>query len=116
MRRYLFLDIHCAPCHRAAGGDPNRLRSAPRLARFWRDAAGGPVGVEPYSDKGPWRKPYGLGPQPHRRYPASHRRPDGGCTWNLSCSEGHDKPIQHERILAAFEAFPPGEDTLRIAL
>jgi hypothetical protein len=104
--QHLFLDIHCAPCHQAAGGDPDQLRSAPRRARFWRDASGGPVGAEPFSDKRPWRKPYGLGPQPHRRFPASHQRPDGGCTWDLSCPKGHTKPIQHEHIVAAFHRTP----------
>jgi hypothetical protein len=108
MRRFLFLDIYCRPCEQA--GEDNRL------ARFWREARGGPVGAEPFSDKGPWRPPYGLGPQPHRRFPASHQRPDGGTTWDLSCPKGHTKPIKHERIVAAFEAFPPGTDTLRRAL
>jgi hypothetical protein len=104
----LFLDIYCHPCEQV--GEDNRL------ARFWRAAEGGPVGAEPYSDKGPWREPYGLGPQPNRRFPPNHRRPDGGLTWDLSCPRGHNKPIQHERLEAAFAAFPPGRDTWRIAL
>ena len=107
MRRALFLDIYCRPCEEAG--------EEYRLARFWRDEDGA-VGAEPYSVKGPWRKPYGLGPQPNRRFPPNHRRPDGGTTWDLSCPEGHDKPVQHKRIVAAFEAFPPGTDTMRIAL
>jgi hypothetical protein len=105
--RALLLDIYCRPCQ-AAGEDH-------RLARFWRDADGA-VGAEPFSDKGPWRKPYGLGPQPRRRWPANHKRPDGGQTWDLRCPKGHTKPIQHQRIVAAFEAFPPGLETWRIAL
>jgi hypothetical protein len=53
MPHALFLDIYCHPC--AEAGEEYRL------ARFWRDEDGA-VGAEPYSDKGPWRKPYGLGP------------------------------------------------------
>lgn len=118
MPRYLALDIHCNPCHRAAGGDPDRLRSAPRLARFMRDGDG-VIFVEPFAGKGPWRPPFPppFGHQPGgRAFPRGHQRPDGGWTWDLSCPGGHNKPIQHERIRAAFEAFPPGQDTWRIAL
>lgn len=108
MARALFLDIYCRPCEQA--GEENRL------ARFWRETEDGPVGSEPYSAKGPWRKPYGLGPQPNRTWPARHRRPDGGWTYDLRCPMGHYKAIQHERIVAAFEAFLPGQETWRIAL
>jgi hypothetical protein len=117
--RHLFLDIHCGPCHRALGGDPSQLRSAPRLARFWREASGGPVGAEPFAAKGGRRLP---APPPFghqeggRAFPPGHRRPNGGWTWDLSCPNGHNKPIQHERVRAAFEAFPPGQDTWRIPL
>jgi hypothetical protein len=119
MPRYLFLDIHCEPCHRAAGGDSQRLRSAPRRARFSRHPDGGPISPEPFAGKGPWRPPHPppWGHQPGgRAFPHGHRRPDGGWTWDLSCPEGHDKPVQNERIAAAFEAFPPGQDTWRIAI
>jgi hypothetical protein len=118
MPRLLFLDIHCDPCHRAAGGGPDRLRSTPRRARFSRDP-NGQICVEPFAAKGPWRPPHPppFGHQPGgRAFPASHRRDDGGRTWDLSCPRGHDKPIRHERIVAAFEAFPPGLETWRIAL
>jgi hypothetical protein len=119
MPRALFLDIHCDPCHRAAGGDPEWLRAAPRLARFSRDPAGGPVYAEPFKGKGPWRPPHPppFGHQPGgRAFPRCHKRPDGGWTWDLSCPDGHYKPIQEGRIVAAFEAFPPGQDTWRISL
>jgi hypothetical protein len=73
MPRYLFLDIHCAPCHRADGGDPDRLRFAPRLARFSRHPDGGPINLEPFKGKGPWRPPHPppFGHQPGgRAFPA----------------------------------------------
>jgi hypothetical protein len=118
MPRYLALDIHCAPCHRAAGGDPGRLRSAPRLAGFERHDDG-EIFVKPFKGKGPLRlpppPPFGH-QQVGRAFPRGHRRPDGGWTWDLRCPEGHEKPVRHERIRAAFEAFPPGQDTWRIAL
>jgi hypothetical protein len=119
MPRNLFLDLHCGPCHRAAGGGPDRLRAAPRLARFERDPASGRIFVRPFKGKGAWSPPHPppFGHQPGgRAFPPGHRRPDGGWTWDLSCPEGHTKPVQHERIAAAFEVFPPGQDTWRIPL
>jgi hypothetical protein len=115
---YLLLDVYCDTCHRDAGGDPGQLRSAPRLARFERDMAGGPIAVRPFAGKGPWREPFPprIGPQGRRAFPPVHRRPDGGWTWQLRCPHGHYRPVQHERIRAAFEAFPPGRDTWRVPL
>lgn len=52
MPRSLFLDIHCAPCHQATGGAPDRLRDAPRLARFWHRLDTAEIGVEPFAAKG----------------------------------------------------------------
>jgi hypothetical protein len=113
MARTLWLDIDCGACERAGDPDP------PRLARFWRDSDGR-VGVEPFTPKGPrpGREPPPAlaGPQGHRAFPVVHRRPDGGETWQLDCPHGHHKPISHERVRAAFEAFPPGQDHRRIAL
>lgn len=111
MPRSLFLDIHCAPCHQATGGAPDRLRDAPRLARFWHRLDTAEIGVEPFAAKGGRRLP---APPPFghqeggRAFPAGHRRPDGGWTWDLRCPKGHNKPIQHEKIRAAFGAFPTG--------
>jgi hypothetical protein len=109
----LTLDIFCAPCERA--GDPE----PPRLARLVQ--VDGEVYAEPYTSKGP--DPV-HGPPPAfstsqgraRAYPRFHRRPDGGSTWDLPCGQGHDKQIQEWRILAVFEAFPPGQTYLRISL
>lgn len=92
------LDIHCAPCERA--GDPN----PPRLARFARPAAGGRVEVQAFSFKG------------HEVIPRPHRRPDGGVTWRLGCPHGHYKPIREERIIAALDAIPLGQERARISL
>jgi hypothetical protein len=141
MPRLLFLDIHCDPCHRLAcgrcveelraegrleaamlalaAGEPDRLRAAPRLARFERDPEGGPVGVRPFKGKGAWRPPHPppFGHQPGgRAFPRGHRRPDGGWTWDLRCPHGHTKTVRGERVRAEFEAFRPGQDTRRIAL
>jgi hypothetical protein len=96
--RYLVLDIHCGPCER--DGDPN----APRLARFVRDVRGGPIQAQSFTYKG----------QPV--IPLPRQRPDGGVTWQTRCPHGHDKPIQEARIAAAFNAFPPGTDSIRIPL
>jgi hypothetical protein len=98
MPRYLVLDIHCGPCQR--DGDPN----PPRLARFVRDVRGGPIKAQSFTYKG---QP--VGPKPHQRL-------GGGVTWQTHCPHGHDKPIQEWRIAAAFDAFPPGTDSMRIAL
>jgi hypothetical protein len=141
MPRLLYLHIHCDPCHRLAcqecvrelraegrldearaglaAGDPDRLRSAPRRARFAVDPADGVMYVLPFKGKGPVRLPLPppFGHQPvGRAFPRGHRRPDGGWTWDLTCPHGHPKPIQSWRIRAAFEAFPPGQDTWRIPL
>jgi hypothetical protein len=98
MPRYLALDIHCGPCER--DGDPN----PPRLARFARLADGGPVEVQPFT----------VNKQPVIPYP--RQRPDGGVTWQLVCPQGHNRPVKHERVVAALDAFPPGTDSMRIAL
>jgi hypothetical protein len=99
--QYLVLDIHCGPCQR--DGDPN----PPRLARFVRDVHGGPIQAQSFTYKG----------QPV--IPLQHQRPDGGVTWQTRCPRqpyGHNKPIQEWRIVAAFDAFPPGTDSVRIPL
>jgi hypothetical protein len=141
MPRALFLDVHCDPCHRlacrqcveelraegrlgharaqlAAGGD-RRLREAPRRARFWCHSDTGEVGVEAFAAQGttdgPSPPPFGHQPG-GRAFPHGHRRPDGGWTWDLSCSHGHPRHVQHERVIAAFKSFPPGQDTWRIPL
>jgi hypothetical protein len=103
MPRYLVLDIHCQPCRPGwRDGDPN---PPPRLARFVRDVRGGPIQAQSFTYKG----------QPVIPYP--HQRPDGGVTWQTHCPHGHNKPIQEARIAAAFDAlFPPGTDSVRIAL
>jgi hypothetical protein len=106
--RYLALDILCGPCERA--GDPN----PPRLARFIR-RPDGEVYVEPFTPKGRQRYSVPFGDNSDV-IPDAHRRPDRGYTWRLGCPQGHDKPIRHERIVAAFDNFPPGRDTWRIAL
>ena len=98
MPRYLVLDIHCGACER--DGDPN----PPRLARFVRDTIGGPIGFQPFTVDG-----QRVGPYPHQR-------PDGGVTWQLVCPQGHNRPVQNERVAAALDAFPPGTDSIRIAL
>lgn len=100
MPRYLvldlhFLDLHCGACER--GGDPN----PPRLARFVRNARGGPIGFQPFTVDGKQ-----VGPYPHQR-------PDGGVTWQLLCPQGHNKPMRHERIAAALDAIPAGKDSIR---
>ena len=59
--RALFLDIYCRPCE--------EVGEEYRRARFWRDPEGW-VGAEPYSIKGPWRKPYGLGSPAEPALPA----------------------------------------------
>jgi hypothetical protein len=104
MSSYLVLDIYCRPCHWAAGGDPKQLQLAPRLARFVRDLRGGPIKAQSFTYKGQPVIPY-------RRH-----RPDGGVTWQTHCPHGHDKPIQEPRIAAAFDAFPPGTESMRVAL
>jgi hypothetical protein len=104
MPRYLVLDIHCRPCHWATGGDPNQLQLVPRLARFVRDVRGGPIQAQSFTYKG----------QPV--IPLRRQRPDGGVTWQTRCPHGHDKPIQEWRIVAAFDAFPLGTDSVRIPL
>lgn len=78
------LDLHCGDCRRAGNPHP------PRLARFTRFSTGA-VEVTGLYGK-------------HPRYPR-HRRPDGGATWQLRCPQGHDRPVRHERIVAAFERF-----------
>ena len=77
------LDLHCGACRRA--GDPN----PPRLARFTHFDSGT---VE-------FTPPSGKHPIPR------HERPDGGVTWQLRCPKGHDRPVRHERVVAAFEHF-----------
>jgi hypothetical protein len=142
MPRNLFLDVHCDPCHRLAcrqcveelraeghlqaalaalaAGDPERLRRSPRRERFEREPDGGQVYVRPFKGKG---SQHGTPPPAlsdhqgrYRANPHGHRRPDGGWTWDLSCPHGHTKPVRNERIRAEFEAFPPGQETRRIAL
>jgi hypothetical protein len=96
--RYLVLDIHCGPCQR--DGDPN----PPRLARFVRDARGGPIKAQSFTYKG----------QPV--IPLPRQRPDGGVTWQTHCPQGHNKPIREDRIVDALDAFPPGTDSMRVWL
>lgn len=101
MSPYLVLDIHCGPCQR--DGDPN----PPRLARFARLAEGGPIKAQTFTYKG------------QLVAPLSRQRPDGGVTWQTRCPRqphGHNKPIQEWRIAAAFDAFPPGTESMRVAL
>jgi hypothetical protein len=100
--RYLVLDIHCRSCRPEwRNGDPDL---PPRLARFARLAAGGPLEVKPFTVKGQQVIPY------------PHQRPDGGVTWQLVCPQGHDKPIREDRIIAALDAVPPAKDSVRISL
>lgn len=124
MPRYLVLDLHCDPCRRLdcrqcvealrtkgrleealavlASGDPDWLRSAPRLARFVRAVEGGPIGAQPFNYKGQQVIPY------------RHVRPDGGVTWRMLCPHGHDKPIREERIVAEFKTlFASGQESRR---
>jgi hypothetical protein len=105
MAQYLVLDIHCQPCRPGwRDGDPN---PPPRLARFVRDVRGGPIQAQSFTYKG----------QPV--IPLRRQRPDGGVTWQTRCPRqpyGHNKPIQEWRIVAAFDAFPPGTDSVRIPL
>jgi hypothetical protein len=102
MPRYLVLDIHCRPCRPDwRDGDPGL---PPRLARFARLADGGPVEVRRFKYKGQLVHPY------------PHRRPDGGVTWQLLCPHGHNRPVRHERVVAALDAIPPGTGSIRIAL
>lgn len=98
MSPYLVLDIHCGPCQR--DGDPN----PPRLARFARLAAGGPIKAQTFTYEG----------QPV--IPLPRQRPGGGVTWQLVCPHGHNKPIRDERIAVAFDAFQPGTESMRVAL
>jgi hypothetical protein len=37
-------------------------------------------------------------------------------TWQLLCPQGHDRPVQDEKVVAALDAFPPGTDSIRIFL
>jgi hypothetical protein len=100
MAQYLVLDIHCQPCRPGwRDGDPH---PPPRLGRFVRDAAG--IRIQTFKHKG------------MQAIFARRQRPDGGWTWQLSCPHGHNKPIRDERIAAAFDAFPPGTERMRVAL
>jgi hypothetical protein len=98
MTDWLVLDIHCGPCRRAGDKNP------PRLARFARPATGGPVHVRPFTAEG------------QQVVPACRTRSDGGTTWRLVSECGHDKRIRGERIAAAFDAFRPGESSMRAYL
>src|SRR5215218_6107908 len=95
--RHLVLEIICGTCQR--DGDPN----PPRLVRFER-TSDGRVEVKPFTANRQKVIPY------------PHRRPDGGWTWQLVCPQGHDRPVRHERVLAALDAFPPDQDSFRIPL
>jgi hypothetical protein len=102
---YPTLIVCCLVCQQA--GDPN----PPVLARFerWPDGK-----VEP--------APQGLNRAARRRlYPwmlaTQHQRPDGGVTWQLPrCPHGHYRPVRHERLAAAFEDFPAGQNDVRVCL
>jgi hypothetical protein len=98
----LVLDLHCGPCARAT--DPYQPQRAPRLARFVRDARGGPIGFQPFTVEGQKAGPY------------PRQRPDGGVTWQLLCPQGHNRPVKQERLVAAFEVFPAGQDSMLIAI
>jgi hypothetical protein len=111
MAQYLILDIHCRPCRPGwRDGDPH---PPPRLGRFVRDASGeiriqlpsrGGIRIQTFTHKG------------LQAISVRHQRPDGGMTWQLICPHGHYKPIQDERIAAAFDAFPPGTERMRVPL
>jgi hypothetical protein len=102
MARHLTLDIHCKPCRRAV--DSSRPWLAPRLMRVER-TADGRVLVTNFTVEGEQVIPY------------PRQRPDGGHTWQLLCSQGHNRPAKHERVLAALaaiDAFPAGQERQRI--
>jgi hypothetical protein len=98
MPRDRWLDLHCAPCHRADGGDLERLHLAPRLARFALRADGA-FGAKVTTRDGQLSM---------SRPPEPHVRPDGGITWYLRCPQGHFRQVQEERIIAALRTLPPG--------
>jgi hypothetical protein len=101
MAQRLVLDIHCRPCRPGwRDGDPH---PPPRLGRFVRDASGG-IRIQTFTHKG------------MQAISVRRQRPDGGMTWQLICPHGHNKPIRDERIAAAFDAFPPGTERMRVAL
>jgi len=81
----LVLDIGCAACHRRGDENP------PRLIGFVR-GGDGIIRVKPFTVNGQKVIPY------------PHVRPDGGTTWQLICSQGHERPVRHERVVEAFDA------------
>jgi len=94
----LVLDIGCAACHRRGDENP------PRFVRFFRRDDGR---IEP--------QPFTVDGQQVTPYP--HIRPDGGTTWQLICSQGHDRPARHERVVQAFDVMATrGLDNQRILL
>jgi hypothetical protein len=49
--------------------------------------------------------------------PTPHQRLDGGVTWQLPrCPYGHNRPVREERLVAAFERIPAGQDYTRVCL
>jgi hypothetical protein len=122
MPRSLLLELRCRACRPDwRDGDPD---PPPRLARFERTAPGTPP---PAFDLPPQELAAVLAvigrdhPKPftaegRTAFPYPHLRPDGGVTWQTACAHGHNKPIQHERVGLALDAFPPGRASMRFAV
>jgi hypothetical protein len=108
--RYPTLVVCCRDCEQA--GD----RNPPRLARFERH----PDGTVELAPSGANRAIRRAARGETKLYPwmlpAPHQRPDGGVTWRLRCPRGHDRPVRHERLVAAFEGLPSGQDYARLCL
>ncbi len=102
---YPTLAVCCQVCYQH--GDPN----PPVLARFalYPD---GTVDLQPSRVPRAARRtlyPWML--------PTEHRRPDGGVTWQLPrCPQGHNRPVRHERLVAAFEHYPAGQNDVWVCL
>jgi hypothetical protein len=103
---YPALIVCCLGCQQA--GDPN----PPALARFAQHPDGG-IEPQPWSANHAQRRgvlyPWMM--------PVRHERPDGGATWRLPrCPYGHNRPVRHERLAAAFERIPAGQNDVRVCL
>jgi hypothetical protein len=103
---YQTLIVCCRDCQLA--GDPN----PPALARFAQNPDGS-IDLEAST----LNRAVTRGPLYPWMLPVRHERSDGGVTWRLPrCPYGHNRPVRHERLVAAFEEFPAGRNDIRVCL